>query len=617
MANFVLPIDKPQGAPGGPTSALVFIDNGDGTFTMTVNPAEASTYPSNPAAIVGASGIKVAASASAGAGGANTQVQFNSLGALAGITGATSDGTKITIAPGDLLVTNISDAAAVVLIFQDNTNHNWGYGQGALAGITTGIENTAFGGLALNALTTGNDNATLGFGAGFKLTTATQNTFIGTFAGINITTGGDNTAVGFQCMQGAAAAGATQNIAVGSGAGNALSSGQNNVLVGWHAGIAITTGSDNTCVGQQAGLHITTGGSNVLIGELAGATSLTTGSGNVFIGKAAGQNESGSNKLYIANSNTATPLIGGDFSAGSLTFTTPGGTAHILLDAGTNTIVNVASITHNSSGTPVATFGAAYRIGLQDSTTADQDAGRVTASWTTATHATRSSQVTIQAVDQATSLADVAQFSFQHNAGSPVAQIIAVGTAAQANIPQFTAAGDVTTGFRFSTGNIFGVLSGADHFQIVPGGAIADAFKLDFVNADVGIARVSAGVLRVSNGSTGMGTSLRKQLVSIKTANYPIVVNDSGTVFSNAGAGGEVDFTLPTAAAGLTYTFIVEAAQTLKVIAGAATTIRLAGSVSAAAGNITNATIGGTVRLTATSATTWVAEYFQGTWTVT
>jgi len=43
-----------------------------------------------------------------------------------------------------------------------------------------------------------------------------------------------------------------------------------------------------------------------------------TGSNNIFIGYQSGFNESGSNKLYIDNSNTTTPLIYGDFSKDSL-----------------------------------------------------------------------------------------------------------------------------------------------------------------------------------------------------------------------------------------------------------------------------------------------------------
>jgi hypothetical protein len=41
-----------------------------------------------------------------------------------------------------------------------------------------------------------------------------------------------------------------------------------------------------------------------------------TGGGNVFLGYKAGYNETGSNKLYIANSDVNPPLIYGDFSSG-------------------------------------------------------------------------------------------------------------------------------------------------------------------------------------------------------------------------------------------------------------------------------------------------------------
>ena len=39
----------------------------------------------------------------------------------------------------------------------------------------------------------------------------------------------------------------------------------------------------------------------------------TAGSGNVFLGNEAGYKETGSNKLYIDNSDTSTPLIYGQF----------------------------------------------------------------------------------------------------------------------------------------------------------------------------------------------------------------------------------------------------------------------------------------------------------------
>jgi hypothetical protein len=53
------------------------------------------------------------------------------------------------------------------------------------------------------------------------------------------------------------------------------------------------------------------------VGHYAGYNN-TTGEGNVFVGHRAGYNETESNKLYIDNSDTSTPLIYGDFSKKTL-----------------------------------------------------------------------------------------------------------------------------------------------------------------------------------------------------------------------------------------------------------------------------------------------------------
>src|SRR3990172_2064064 len=58
---------------------------------------------------------------------------------------------------------------------------------------------------------------------------------------------------------------------------------------------------------------------NTALGSEAGYSNIS-GSGNVFLGYRAGYSELGSNKLYISNSSTATPLILGDFDADTLTF---------------------------------------------------------------------------------------------------------------------------------------------------------------------------------------------------------------------------------------------------------------------------------------------------------
>src|SRR3712207_8830596 len=53
-------------------------------------------------------------------------------------------------------------------------------------------------------------------------------------------------------------------------------------------------------VGGDAGRSSSSGMNNTYVGTAAGATNLQ-GSGNVFLGNYAGFDETGSNKLYIAN----------------------------------------------------------------------------------------------------------------------------------------------------------------------------------------------------------------------------------------------------------------------------------------------------------------------------
>ena len=81
---------------------------------------------------------------------------------------------------------------------------------------------------------------------------------------------------------------------------------------------ANTNGSDNTAIGRNALQSITSGSQNTAIGLGAGSTN-SQGTGNIFVGYMAGSQETGSNKLYIDNSATTTPLIYGDFDTDTVT----------------------------------------------------------------------------------------------------------------------------------------------------------------------------------------------------------------------------------------------------------------------------------------------------------
>ncbi len=106
--------------------------------------------------------------------------------------------------------------------------------------------------------------------------------------------------------------------------------------------------------------------------------------------------------------------------------------------------------------------------------------------------------------------------------------------------------------------------------------------------------------------------------VTAKTTGYSVTSADSGTTFTNTGASGSVTFTLPTAAAGLNYCFIADAAQVIVVAADSGHTIRNGTVVTSSSGNLTsNGVQGSAVCVEAISATAWyVKGGVTASWTV-
>ena len=83
-----------------------------------------------------------------------------------------------------------------------------------------------------------------------------------------------------------------------------------NTFIGYWSGGNNITGTKNAYLGYRSG-QASTGSNNVFLGYMTGEN--CTGTGNVHVGYMAGYGSAKSDALYIANSNTATPLIGGDF----------------------------------------------------------------------------------------------------------------------------------------------------------------------------------------------------------------------------------------------------------------------------------------------------------------
>ncbi len=141
------------------------------------------------------------------------------------------------------------------------------------------------------------------------------NTGIG-YGTLQAVTGGSNTAMGYFSAKSTTG---SSNTSMGAYSLYHNTTGQSNVAIGRNSINWSSTGSNNTAIGYDAGYgsngnNIT---GNTFIGYNAGFSA--AGSYNIFIGNRAGENEAGSSKLYIENSNSTSPLIGGDFSTNKVT----------------------------------------------------------------------------------------------------------------------------------------------------------------------------------------------------------------------------------------------------------------------------------------------------------
>ncbi len=263
--------------------------------------------------------------------------------------------TSVTLLPSGIKSDHISNSSATY-------KENFSLGNDALKSNLNGIGNTAVGIQALknlNGLITtangfpyrfGNYNTALGYQALTTDVNGGSNVAVGAFAlkshqggGIGpstfrTATGFYNVAIGHSAMLNAS--GGSYNIGIGGGSlgslqgygSSVLSSttcdykGIGNVAVGVGSSAQTTIGRYNVTLGMGSLGKNTITSNNVAIGFEAlyemidGGMPLgfppycTPSAGNIAIGFQAGYNELGANKLYIENSNSATPLIGGDFA---------------------------------------------------------------------------------------------------------------------------------------------------------------------------------------------------------------------------------------------------------------------------------------------------------------
>ena len=186
---------------------------------------------------------------------------------------------------------------------------------------TTGSSNSFFG-VNVGFGNTGDKNSFFGVKAGFS-NTGGANSFFGASSGFS-NTGNSNSFFG--ASAGFSNTGNSNSFfGVSAGFNN---TGNNNSIFGNNAGINNKTGSGSVTIGRNAAYLDTIMSNSVYIGYQAGfggsgfTSPKVKRSGNIMIGYEAGKLETGSNKLYIENSDSSSTgaLIYGEFDNDILVF---------------------------------------------------------------------------------------------------------------------------------------------------------------------------------------------------------------------------------------------------------------------------------------------------------
>lgn len=123
---------------------------------------------------------------------------------------------------------------------------------------------------------------------------------------------------------------------------------------------------------------------------------------------------------------------------------------------------------------------------------------------------------------------------------------------------------------------------------------------------------VTAGGLLVGGG----GGSTLVPVIN-KTSNFVAAGAETGTRYTNTGAGGTVVGTLPAATVGLAFGLSISATQILRFDAAGTDTINYAGTASAAGGVIEGNVIGWFLMIECHVTGRWTVTNVQGGWTVT
>lgn len=325
-----------------------------------------------------------------------------------------------------------------------------------------------------------------------------------------------------------------------------------------------------------------------------------------------------------------------DDSAGAVAWLTAGTGLTITattIDAsggGSGDVVGPASATDNA----LARFDTTTGKLLQDSGVTVSD---VSGSSVTLASTAGNALALAATAPAATTGASVAGVAASLTAGPAVASTDTAGAAAGGSVTITAGAAARLTSGNADGGSInlvpgAGIGTGRSGQILIPAGSAATP-ALSFSNdswTDTGLYSGGTNYLSFALGGTAfahmstneggftlIGNALlnytRYVLAATTSITEPTYMR--GGVTFNSGATALVTRTLPGAAAGAQYTYVVMDSDGIKIQAASGDEIRAIDKVTAAAGYIQSTTIGSVVCLLAVDSTTWVALHIHGVWT--
>lgn len=199
-----------------------------------------------------------------------------------------------------------------------------------------------------------------------------------------------------------------------------------------------------------------------------------------------------------------------------------------------------------------------------------------------------------------------------------------------------TTPGTNDTGLARSAAGVVKVTDGSTgdgSIRVAVGSAAAPSFAFDD-DTGTGIYRQAAGKVGLAgNGQAGpyfdggafqfngngnlvigFGCTVEANTAGVGSPNI-LTVQESQKVLTNEGTTAKNYHTLPAGQTSWTYTFVVQDADGLRITANTGDTIRVIDKVTAAAGYIESTTIGSVVTLVAINSDEWIATSIHGVWT--